>query len=121
MCFVVFWSAACGRGRLERRTMVVISGRSGKVRVLRGTLTTSRRRCGKPNCRCVSGDAHESPALRFSEGGQYRTVTLRDEDVAEVAAALARYERARTDLDAEADAGLLALRARFEARRGGNR
>lgn len=99
--------------------MVVIAGRSDELRVLRGTLTTSRRRCGKPNCRCVSGDPHESPALRFTDEGRYRTVTLREADVAEVAAALARYDRARDDLDAEADKGLAQLRNRLAARRGG--
>jgi hypothetical protein len=38
--------------------------------MLRGTLTTFRRRCGKPNCRCANGDAHESPALTYTESGQ---------------------------------------------------
>jgi hypothetical protein len=38
--------------------------------VLRGTLTTFRRRCGKPTCRCASGEPHESPALLYNEGGR---------------------------------------------------
>lgn len=101
--------------------MVVIAGGSDELGVLRGTLTTSRRRCGKPNCRCVSGEPHESPALRFTEEGRYRTVTLREADVAEVAAALARYDRARGDLDADADKGLARLRKRLATRRGGTR
>lgn len=97
--------------------MVVIAGRSDRPLVLRGTLTTSRRRCGKPNCRCALGAPHESPALRFSEGGQYRTLTLHESDVAEVAAALARYDSARDDIDQAAEAGLAALRTRLAARR----
>lgn len=101
--------------------MVVIAGRSEKPLVLRGTLTTSRRRCGKPNCRCASGEPHESPALRFTDDGRYRTVMLRETDVANVAAALARYERARGELDAQADAGLAQLMARLTARRRGAR
>lgn len=88
---------------------------------MRGTLTVSRRRCGKPNCRCASGDPHESPALRFSEGGQYRTVTLQEADVAEVTAALARYDTARGDLEAAADQGLVELRSRLSERRGEHR
>ena len=86
--------------------MVFIAGRSGKPLVLRGTLTTSRRRCGKLNCRCVSGELHESPVLRFTEGGSYRTLTLHEADLAEVSAALARYEAARGELEAAADEGL---------------
>lgn len=101
--------------------MVVIAGRSETPLVLRGTLTTSRRRCGKPNCRCATGEPHESPALRFTDAGRYRTVTLREADVAEVAAGLARYDRARGELDAQADAGLAQLMARLAARRGGAR
>jgi hypothetical protein len=101
--------------------LAVIAGGSDERWVLRGTLTVSRRRCGKPNCRCVSGELHESPALRFSEGGRYRTVTLREADVADVAAGVARYERARAELDAVADAGLAELRARLAGRRSGGR
>ncbi|MGH9223715.1 MAG: DUF6788 family protein, partial [Acidimicrobiales bacterium] len=35
--------------------------------MLRGSLFTFRRRCGKPNCRCAEGDGHESPALSYTE------------------------------------------------------
>ncbi len=80
--------------------------------VLRGTLTTFRRRCGKPSCRCAGGEPHESPALTYTEGGRTKTLTLNDAEVPEVSAALARYETARTELDAQADAGIAGLRAR---------
>lgn len=70
--------------------------------MLRGTLTTFRRRCGKPNCRCATGEPHESPALAFTDGGRTKTLTLTAAEVTEVAAALARYEQARAELD-EAD------------------
>jgi hypothetical protein len=87
--------------------------------LLRGALTTFRRRCGKPSCRCATGEPHESPALTFTEGGRSKTVTLSGAEVAEVTAALARYERARAELDSAADAGLAALRARRAGRKGG--
>jgi hypothetical protein len=80
--------------------------------VLRGRLTTFRRRCGNPRCRCAAGQRHETPALTYTEGGRTKTITLGGADVAEVTAALARYQRARADLDAAADAGIAALRAR---------
>lgn len=83
--------------------------------VLRGTLTTFRRRCGKPSCRCANGEPHESPALTFTEAGRTKTLTLLASEVAEVAAAIERYEMARAELDARADSGL----ARFRSRRGG--
>jgi hypothetical protein len=89
--------------------------------VLPGTLTTFRRRCGKATCRCASGDPHESPALVFTEGGRTKTVTLSEADVAEVAAAVARYRDAKAELERAAEAGITQLRARLVARRGRSR
>jgi hypothetical protein len=85
--------------------------------VLKGTLTTFRRRCGKPSCRCATGEPHTSPALTFYEDGRTRTVTLRPEEVDEVAAAVARYDEAAERLRVAAEQGLAAFRARRQARR----
>lgn len=85
--------------------------------LLRGTLTTFRRRCGKPSCRCATGEPHESPALTYTEGGRTKTLTLLDAEVAEVSAALARYQDARAELDRAAHADIAALRARLAAHR----
>ena len=52
--------------------------------LLQGTLTTFRRRCGKPACRCAAGEPHESPALRFTEDGRTKTMTLTAAEVAQV-------------------------------------
>ena len=42
--------------------------------LLRGSLVTLRRRCGKPSCRCAVGEQlHETPALSHSEGGRTRS------------------------------------------------
>ncbi len=79
--------------------------------LLRGTLFTLRRRCGKANCRCAEGDAHESPALAYPEGGRTKTLSLTHADLDQVRAALERYERTRSALDASADAGIAELRA----------
>jgi len=79
---------------------------------LRGTLTTFRRRCGKASCHCATGEPHASPALAYTEGGRTRTLTLADAEVAEVVAGLARFEKARAELERAADAGIAALRAR---------
>jgi hypothetical protein len=89
--------------------------------VLRGTLTTFRRRCGKPACRCATGEPHESPALSYTERGRTKTLTLTAAEVAEVRAALARYQQARAELEAAAEAGIATLRQRRGARRHGGR
>ena len=85
--------------------------------MVRGTLFTLRRRCGKPSCHCASESGHESPALAYSEGGRTRTMTLSGAEVDGVRAALARYNAARAVLDASADAGVAVLQARLTQRR----
>jgi len=91
--------------------MTCIVNRS-ELLMLPGTVSTFRRRCGKPNCRCATGEPHESPALVFTEGGRTRTVTLAGAEVAEVEAAVARYAQARAELEQQAAAGIAGLRAR---------
>jgi len=86
--------------------------RPSDTSLLRGTLITFRRRCGKPSCHCASGEPHESPALTYTEAGRTKTLTLVENDVADVQAALTRYQRGRDELDRAADAGIAALRAR---------
>ncbi len=90
-----------------------------KPSLLRGSLTTFRRRCGKPNCHCATGEPHQSPALTYTEDGRTKTVILKQAEIAEVAAALKRYNQAKTALDEQADAGIAELRARKAKRRGG--
>ena len=91
--------------------MACIPAREDLV-VLRGTLKTFRRRCGKPTCHCANGEPHESPALFYRDGGQRVTVTLTAAEVPEVAAALQRYEVAQAELDERVATGIAALRAR---------
>jgi hypothetical protein len=91
-------------------------------RLLRGSLVTLRRRCGKPSCRCADGEQlHEAPALSYSEGGRTRMLTLAEADVPAVAAALDRYRAARAELEAQANAGLVALADRIAADRAAGR
>ncbi len=86
--------------------------------VLRGRLTTFARRCGKRSCWCATSDhKHESPALVVYEDGRTRTLTLREHEVEQVAAALARYEQAAEQLAAQAEQGLATFRARRQAGR----
>ncbi len=91
---------------------------TGEPQLVRGALFTLRRKCGKPTCRCATGEPHETPALAYTEGGRSKTLTLTDADVDVVRAALDRYNRARAELDRGADAGIAALRARAATRRG---
>jgi hypothetical protein len=90
---------------------VMTDRESGVPELLRGSLVTLRRKCGKANCRCAGGEQlHENPALSYSDGGRTRIVALRPGEVAVVRRALERYQTRRDQLDAEADAGVAALR-----------
>lgn len=94
---------------------------SGSIRVprlLRGSLVTQRRRCGKANCRCAAGvDLHESPALSYTDHGHTRTLVLPAAEVAAVAAAIERYRAAVAELDRAAQTGIATLSDRLAARR----
>lgn len=87
-------------------------------RVVRGSLVALRRKCGKAACRCADGQqVHENPALTFSDAGRTRIVALRPDDVPAVQAALDRYQTARDRLEADAAAGIEALRGWVAFRR----
>lgn len=81
-------------------------------RMLRGTLITMRRKCGKPTCRCAQGQLHEGPALSVSVSGKSITITFQPADVPLVEAALERYRVKQESLKEQATAGVSALRAR---------
>jgi len=69
--------------------------------MLRGTVVTHRRRCGKPNCHCAAGgELHSSVVLSYSEKNKTKFVMLRDDEVAQVRAATRRFKAAREKLDA---------------------
>jgi hypothetical protein len=93
-------------------------GEGRQPRMIRGSVVVQRRRCGKTNCRCAGGEQlHETTVLSYSDRGRNRTLPLDPAEVAEVAAAVARYRAAQARLGARADAGLAELIAR-SARRG---
>jgi len=80
--------------------------------LLRGSVISLKRKCGKPGCHCAQGTLHETPALSLNVGGKTRIVTLRAAELPEVKAALARYKRARTELDEQVRTSLAILQAR---------
>jgi len=81
--------------------------------VLRGTLLTFRRKCGKPACWCAREGYHETPALSYKVAGATKIVTLRAQNVPPVRAALARYQRRLDALEREVQASVTTLRAQI--------
>ena len=79
--------------------------------MVQGSFYLLRRKCGKPNCRCATGQLHATYVLTRSEQGRDRLYTVPKEQRAQVrqwAAEYRRYQRARAVL-ARRQAGLLAL------------
>ena len=79
--------------------------------MIQGSFYLLRRKCGKPNCRCASGQPHCSWVLSRSEEGKDRLYSVPDDERARVrkeAAEYRRYQRARALL-VKRHAQLLAL------------
>ena len=86
--------------------------------MIRGTVVTQRRRCGKANCRCMSeGPVHESVVLSYSEHSRTHVVMLPPDEVEAVTAATERYRAAKKRLEEEANAGLAQLVSRLRQAR----
>jgi hypothetical protein len=93
---------------------------TGVPKVVRGSVVTHRRRCGKASCRCSAGgeNLHESTVLSYSEGGRTRFVMLPADRVAAVREATGRYRDRLAALEADGDAGRQGLVELLAARRG---
>jgi hypothetical protein len=66
--------------------------------MVQGSFYLLRRRCGKPNCHCATGQLHASYVLTRSEAGKDRLYPVPKDQRAEVrkwAAEYRRYQRAR--------------------------
>jgi len=88
----------------------------GFPEVVRGTVLVHRRKCGKPNCRCASGEEfHETTVLSYKEGGKTKHLMLAPVNVDPVRAATERFRTARVRLEAEGNAGLAQLIARLKS------
>ena len=87
--------------------------------MLRGSLITLKRKCGKPTCHCGKGKPHSSPALSYNLQGKTKIVTLRPADVRQVKEALRRYNKALRSLRQQALRGIQQLSARLQKAKGG--
>jgi hypothetical protein len=82
------------------------SAGSGSGVLIRGSLITLKRKCGKSTCACADGAPHTTPALSYSVKGKTRILTLRSVDVPSVRQALNNYKVASAELEKKALAGL---------------
>lgn len=81
------------------------SGEASGV-LLRGSLITLKRKCGKPTCSCADGEMHTTPALSYSVKGKTHILTLRSSDVPTIRQALNNYKVAAAELEKKAISGI---------------
>lgn len=62
--------------KLRRRARVLITRFHLPDDALPGSLSLSRRRCGKPSCHCADGDGHPLWTLTFMSGGKKRVESI---------------------------------------------
>ena len=60
-----------------------------------GSLVTVKRKCGKPNCRCATGEGHPAKYLSTKEGGKTRMVYVPAKAEVKVAEEAKRYRSLR--------------------------
>ena len=73
----------------------------GTGEMVEGAFVTLGRKCGKPTCRCATGEKHYSKFLSRSVDGRTRLVYVRSEDEVEVSRKAERYRvfrQARAEL-----------------------
>lgn len=73
----------------------------GHFPLVRGSLYTYRRRCGKAGCRCARGELHRGQALGVRVGGRSRSAPIGGIDrqaLSEHVAAYRQVRRARADM-----------------------
>ena len=80
--------------------------RAGSGVLIRGSLITLKRKCGKPTCACADGEPHTTPALSYSVKGKTHILTLRSSDVPTIRQALNNYKVAAAELEKKAISGI---------------
>jgi len=63
--------------------------------MLKGTVYEQRRKCGKPNCHCASGEPHRSMILSRSEQGRTKLSTIPSGHLKEFQVLTERYQKFR--------------------------
>lgn len=87
-----------------RQTLVQLKDQPGKLLpiflnnrpLVKGTVYTLKRRCGKPTCRCRDGKLHSSPVLTASIEGRTRLHSIAKERLEALRELTRRYQCFRT-------------------------
>jgi len=100
--------------RLRQRLLQLAEAQRAKLEtiisapgpLIRGAFGTRARVCGKPGCRCLTGDKHVSKYLSATDSGSVRQVHVPQKDEQHVGESVERYRSfmtARADLAEQAE------------------
>jgi hypothetical protein len=64
--------------------------------LVKGTVYEQRRKCGKPNCACATGEPHRTMILSRSEEGRTRLVSIPEGRLVDLQVLTERYQRFRS-------------------------
>ena len=98
----------------ERKRRARMAKLIHQKRLLRGTLSVRRRRCGKPNCRCARGEPHVSLYVVQSHGGKPRQLFVPKTWEERIRAAVADYQQLQRLLEEISEMEWRRLMAREE-------
>jgi len=85
---------------------------------LPASMTTTKKKCGNPNCRCAKqGPMHETTLLTWKEGATTRTLHVPREMRDEVAAWIAEWRKLKSLIEKMGDAQKQFLKTRRESMR----
>jgi hypothetical protein len=83
----------------ERSLRSRIAQLTSGERFLRGALSERSSKCGKPNCRCATGQGHQSVYLVQSHGGKVRQICVPKALQDPVREAVGQYQEIQRLLD----------------------
>jgi hypothetical protein len=63
--------------------------------LVKGTVYEQRRKCGKPNCACATGELHRTMILSRSQEGRTRLVSIPEGRLEDLQVMTERYQRFR--------------------------
>lgn len=105
-------------GRTDAEWEALLAEVRGRKDVMAGSLTSAYLPCNKGHCKCTRGELH-GPTWRlgYVRDGRSTTVFVRQEDLQEVQAAVARYQALREALLEAGRRNLMAFVRKAKRRR----
>lgn len=85
---------------LENKRAMLIERLCQTQAMIKGSFSTSYRRCGQANCRCADGAGHPMNRISYTDKGKSRTKLVREEDIEWARQMTEVYKRFRKDRQA---------------------